>query len=144
MCYSIYLSTDSPQDLAAEVFAHLQFGMPAPDPAHEELLPLFAHPRRWYLSRREYGGCSCHFRHSMDEATFEPPQDWFPEDADDIAASREAYRAFRKIVSDGYGLDLISVWDMETAEVKKLVVPLSSMGEDSFRFFSGYRFDFRP
>ena len=144
MCHSIYLSTDSPQDLGAEPFEHLQFSADLdPEPAHEELLPLLAYPRRWFLNRREYGGCSCHFRHCY-ESTFEPPQNWAPEEEDDVAATREAYRAFRKIVEDGYHLDVIDVFadDTPASQVQRLDVSFRAIDEEAFQFFSGYQFDF--
>ncbi len=142
MCYSIYLSTDCPRDLAAESFVHLRFEKPL----DEELKPALRHPHQWFLTRREYGGCSCHFRHSEYDPRFDPPQDWMPEDEDDVLATREAYRVFRGWVADGYQLDLIDVSDINQHETdfKNLLVPLSSISEESFRFFWGYHFDFRP
>lgn len=110
--YSIYLSTDCPRDLSAESFVHLRFEKAGPLPLDEELKPALGHPHQWFLTRRAYGGCSCHFRHSEYDPRFEPLQDWMPENEDDVLATREAYRVFRRLVADGYQLDLIDVSDL--------------------------------
>jgi hypothetical protein len=144
VCYSIYVSTDCPEDLGAQKFKHLNFNNNlAPEPSHVQLLPLLAYPHRWFLNRAEYGGCSCQFRHSLDPQ-FEPPQDWMPEDEDNVSATKEAYQVFRRIVDGGYRLDLIDVFSGETFrdEIQTLAVSLESVAAESFRFFEGYRFVF--
>lgn len=145
MCYSIYVSTTSPENLDEAVFKHLQFnGGFEPEPNHEPLMPLLGHPRRWYLTRAEYGGCSCHFRHADYDLSFGPPEDWCPEDEDNNLATSEAYHFFRQVLEQGYELDLINAWSNETPmyQVTSLDVFLDSVPEESFRFFENHHFKF--
>ncbi len=146
MCRLIYVSTTSEEDLGAVASEHIRF---EPTTAQDDavVLALLEHPRRWYLTR-EFGGCSCHFRHCMaiDSHTgeriidFEPPQPWLPEEPDDVAATVEAYEVFRRIVEEGYSLDIVDVWaDARPETVESVAVSVTEVPPDNFRFHDDRR-----
>src|SRR6266550_3266194 len=115
MCNVIYLSTTSDEDLSAVSSDRLRFE-PITEDDDPGILALLEYPHKWYLTR-EFGGCSCHFRHDRSisgwtgEAirSFEPPQDWCPEDSDNIEATLAAYEVLMRILASGYRLDLVDV-----------------------------------
>ena len=145
MCYTIYLSTTSGEDLSDLNDGPFFFYRPSEhdDP---DMLALLEHPSRWYLGS-QYGGCSCHFRHvQMDrEPEFVPPEDWCPEDEDDIEATKAVYDVLSRIVSEGHKLDLLSIWEGCSPDaVKAARFSLSEVPRESFRFFEDYRFVVSP
>ncbi len=146
MCHMVYLSTTCEEDLRALVSDCVRFE-PITDRDDPAILALLEYPRRWFLTR-EFGGCSCHFRHSMaiDSRTgdriveFEPPQDWLPEDEDDVAATVAAYDVFSRIVEEGHYLDVVDVWNGARPETIETVgVSLSGVPGDHFRFHEDRR-----
>src|SRR5437773_5314111 len=108
MCYVICLSTTSQEDLSAIPSDRLRFER-IRDEGDPGILRLLDHPAKWFLTR-EFGGCSCHFRHdasvngwTCETATsFEPPQDWCPEDAENVEATKDAFEVFKRILAEGH------------------------------------------
>ena len=141
MCYVIYLSTTSEEALDDLPRDLCRFA-PVTDADDMELVELLAHPQRWYLESR-YGGCSCHFRHLGGESDmcFDPPEEWCPEDDDDVESTAAVYDFLARIVESGHKLDIISAWNgTSPQEIKDLPVSLHAVPRDSFRFFENYRF----
>jgi len=141
VCYSIYLSTTSEEDLSVLPSTLFRF-IPATEDYDVEILSLLDHPARWHLEC-QYGGCSCHFRHLGEgsDLGFAPPADWCPEDDDDIESTKAAYDVIAHILAGGHKLDLVDVWtDAKAAEVTTLDVSLSEVQRDSFRFFENRKF----
>jgi hypothetical protein len=144
MCYLIYLSTTSPEDLSRlpSKLYHFRPIAKEDDPA---IVNLLDNPAQWYLEC-QYGGCSCHFRH-LDggrETDFFPPADWFPEDAEDIEATRAVYDLLARLLAEGHGVDLVDIWNGTPPEVITVLdVSLSEVGRDSFRFFEHRKFHLR-
>ncbi|MFI5387579.1 MAG: hypothetical protein ACHQ50_15835 [Fimbriimonadales bacterium] len=145
MCYSIYISTTTDEDLAALPSTLFRFERDpeAETPAMRDLL---AHPHRWFLTGQG-GGCSCHFRHVMGESDFGfgPPVDWYPEDEDDVESTHAVYEVFARVVNSGHQVDVVDMWsDMMPQYVDPMEVSLSQVPAESFRFFDGKRFILRP
>jgi hypothetical protein len=144
MCYLIYVSTTSSEDLSRLPSKLYRFLPPSEldDPA---IVNLLEHPQRWYLEC-QYGGCSCHFRH-LDGGTamdFFPPADWFPEDADAIEATRAVYDVLTRMLAEGHKADLVDVWAGTPPEaITTLDVSVSEVHRDSFRFFEHRKFNLR-
>lgn len=145
MCYLIYMSTTSPEDLSPSgggLFRLFRVDAANQEPA---LTPL-RHPRRWYLESKQ-GGCSCHFRHWMEVNgdEFGPPVEWFPEDEEDVESTTAFYDVIARLVSEGHDVDLVDVWNGTDAEAVRAVdVSLSDVDRESFRFFESARFAFKP
>lgn len=144
MCYLIYLSTTSQEDLSClpSNLYHFRSITKEDDPA---IINLLGHPVRWYLEC-QYGGCSCHFRHldGRRETDFFPPEDWFPEDADDIEATKAVYDVLARLLAEGYRVDLLDIWaDTPPEAITVLNVSLSAVDRDSFRFFEHRKFNLR-
>lgn len=151
MCYTIFLSTTSDEDLSVLSPELLQFeriggadkclSSVEEDPIEERL----AHANRWLLICR-YGGCSCHYRHlprELRDLGFAPPVDWNPEDDDDIESTAAAYDVFRRLLSEGHKLDVIDAWaDTPADGIADMPVRLCEVPKEAFRFFDGVRFAF--
>jgi hypothetical protein len=169
VCYSIYLSTSSQEDLsllASDQFTFIPIADPvepeeswkrwAADPLFisdtaeasddPEILALLDHPQKWYLESK-YGGCSCHFRHwgfiwkNLSDATFSVPVDWSPEDEVEIESTKAVYDALVDVVKNGYCVDLVDCWSgSEAKDIQTLEVSLTNIPRDQFRFFGGVKF----
>lgn len=141
MCYEIYLSTTSPDDLS-NLPCELYHFMPLTQDDLPVIVNLLDNPVRWFLEC-QYGGCSCHFRHLNDvgEMYFAPPEDWYPEDEDNIVATSAVYDVLVGILTDGHKVDLIDAWSNTSLEaITALDVSLSEVDRDSFRFFENRKF----
>jgi hypothetical protein len=143
MCYMIVVSTDSDKDLTCFNSSLMRFSRQMPKFPR---IAFLQHPYKWCLESRD--GCGCGFRH-LDheniELGFSEPEDWWPEDADDIAATMEAVSAFKTILADGARLDCIAAWTSNDIELEPLngadIIELTAMEAASFRFFEGHRFE---
>lgn len=141
MCHLIYLSTNSDQDLATLPSDLFSFVRPSKAEI-EQMKGLLRHQNVWYLTGA-YGGCSCHFRHLLWESTslgFGDPEDWFPEDEDDIASTHAVYDAISDLVKQGYKVDLVDQWSGDPVETS-LEVSLCEVTRTKFRFWAGHRFE---
>jgi hypothetical protein len=76
---------------------------------------------------------------------FGTPEDWFPEESDDIESTGAVYDVLTRIVASGQKVDLLSIWNGAPPEaVRDLIVSLHTVPRDSFRFFENYRFILNP
>jgi hypothetical protein len=141
MCYVVVLSTTSDEDLSRHDTALLSFTRELPD---ESAVALLAYPHRWYVGSKS--GCSCTFRHLHDtELGFGPPVDWYPEDADEIAATKEFITVVRRLVQGGAKVDCIDAWSGESGTAgfgEPLTVDLAAVADADFRFFENRQFTF--
>ena len=143
MCYVIYLSTTSQEDLS-QLPSKLYHFLPVTEEDDPDIIDLLDYPARWYLEC-QYGGCSCHFRHlGGSYLEFAPPADWFPEDADDIEATKAVYEVLEQMLANRQNVDVVDVWTNAQPEaIKDLDVSLSEVSKDAFRFFENYKFNLR-
>jgi hypothetical protein len=144
MCYLIYLSTTSQEDLS-RLPSKLYYFRPLTEEDDPAIINLLDNPVRWYLEC-QYGGCSCHFRHldGGSETDFFPPADWMPEDADDIEATKAVYDVLARLLAEGHKVDLVDIWENTPPEaITVLDVSLSEVDRDSFRFFEHRKFTLR-
>ncbi len=142
MCFTIYLSTTSGEDLSLLPSKLYQF-IPLTMEYSADIIKRLDYPNPWFLVG-QYGSCSCQFRHliELNDMWFGPPKDWCPEDPEDIEATKAVYQIFAKLVADGHSIDLIGLWSgREQAPLTNMTVSLSEIGEDSFRFFENYKFN---
>ena len=142
MCYSVYISTDSDEDLSlcnSELlrFERLAAGGGVP---YETLLG-FAN--QWYVGSKSH--CSCTFRHLYSvELGFGEPVDWYPEEQDELAATALLYGVLSGLLSAGAHVDLIDVWaGTEVEEVVTLDVSLSAIPAAAFRLFENHKFQLK-
>src|SRR5579862_3037159 len=102
MCYLIHVSTSSTEDFS-QLPTDLYRFEHANQQCDEEPLKLLKHSNKWFLSCR-YGGCSCHYRHLEcvgRDPESGPPEDWFPEDDDDIESTAAVYDVFARVIAEG-------------------------------------------
>lgn len=143
MCYMILVSTDSEKDLTSLSSGLMRFSRDMPAVPR---IAFLQYPHRWCLESRD--GCGCGFRH-LDHVNLElgfcEPMDWWPENADDIAATLESVAAFKSILADGAKLDCIDAWSSNDMDLEPLegtdIIDLTAIPAASFRFFEGHRFE---
>jgi hypothetical protein len=142
MCYTLYLSTSSPEDLTRYNSEWVRFRRP--DVGDSPPTKALENTQQWFIGSMD--GCSCRFRHLADgDLAFEEPQDWMEEDEDSIRATRELYRVIASLVQDGHKVDCLDLWPaMEPVEIKTVAVRLSNVPEKAFRLFENHHFVFEP
>jgi hypothetical protein len=142
MCYELYLSTSSSEELTEHNSELLRFERR--EPSRNEIAGVLLNPQRWFVGSKS--GCSCTFRHlAGGDLGFDEPQDWSPEDQDNVRATAELYRVIASLVGGGNRVDCVDLWPSnESAEFQTLSVSLAKVPEKAFRLFENYRFVFEP
>jgi hypothetical protein len=142
MCYIVVLSTDSPVDLSGENDRLIAFSRELPDRVDVDQL---AYPHRWFVGSAH--GCSCGFRHlhvSSIELGFAEPVDWFPEEPDDVEATRKFAAIVRRLVEQGAHVDCVDAWEHGDSRALSGIVDIDvgQVSDARFRFFENHRFVF--
>ena len=142
MCYMVVLSTDSPVDLSAENDRLIVFSRELPSGVDADQL---AYPNRWFVGSAH--GCSCGFRHlyvSSIELGLAEPVDWFPEEPDDVEATRTFVATVRRLVEQGARVDCVDAWEHGDSRALSGIVDidLAQVSDAQFRFFENHRFVF--
>jgi hypothetical protein len=145
MCYSLLLSTTSDADLERHNTELVRYSPLASGTVGASLLQ-FHH--QWFLGSRS--GCSCGFRHLAAESLglgFATPMDWFPEQAEDLAATLEVIGVIRALVAAGAEVDCVDLWNpgpnREPVACATIEVDLDQVGDPAFRFMEDHRLSFR-
>ena len=145
MCYVTLLSTTSANDLAAHNSKLVTYSRALPGVPEEKYL---RHANKWYLGSKS--GCSCDFRHLYVGSVslgFGEPEEWYPENPEDIEATRQVISLIRKLVSAGAEVECVDAWAHGQDEAEPLAgdqeVNLAEVGDAQFRFFEGHRFAFK-
>ena len=144
MCYMTMLSTDATDDLGLGNSGLVQFTRTLPGLPEEKYLE---HAHKWFIGSRH--GCSCGFRHlyvGSVELGFGEPENWYPEDAEDLEATLQVIAAIRRLVNGGARVDCVDAWAHGQPDAPELAgtvhVNLTTLGDRSFRFFENHRFVF--
>lgn len=139
----LLLSTDSKENLAVHNCELLSFSRALPGLSEE---PLLQHKEKWFVGSKS--GCSCSFRHlyvGSVELGFGEPEEWYPEESEDIQATLKFIGIVRELVSDGASVECIDAWS-HGAELANLAgsieVNLFELSNSQFRFFENHRFVF--
>lgn len=142
MCYELYLSTTSPEDLTRYNSELVHFERA--ENIEDKIAQVLLHPVKWYIGSQS--GCSCAFRHSAKgDAEFREPQDWYPENEENIEATAELYRVIASLMQEEHKVDCVDLWpEVEPVEVKTTVVNLGAVPENAFRLFENHHFVFEP
>ena len=141
MCYSVYLSTDSNEDLTTENTDLLRFEK-LEDLRNKSIQELLVFTNRWHVGSKSE--CSCTFRHlSSVELGFGEPKDWYPEEQDELDATKLFYKVVYHLVSSDFKTDCIDCWEgAKSKDIRQIEVSLKEVTEPAFRFFENYRFEF--
>jgi len=139
MCYSLYLSTDSSQDLSGENSELICFQK---ETIADPFRSMLENERQWYVASRS--GCSCTFRHLFSTGLgFSEPEDWYKEDETEIAATKSFIKIVRRLVEKGQKVDCIDAWYGAVKEdIVEMRVNLKDMADEQFRFFENHHFIF--
>ena len=143
VCYFLHISTDSADDLTVYNSRLLRFekrvGLQS-----KHCIALLAFPNQWHVGSKD--DCSCAFRHldTSDTPWFGEPEDWCPEEPDEIMATGELYRVLAQLLAAGYAVDCLDVWvGTEPNAIQMLDVSLGDVPEASFQLFHNHRFVLR-
>ena len=143
MCYSLYLSTNSPADLRVGNTELLRF-QKAEDYAYKDapIIKLLQFANKWFVGSKSE--CSCTFRHlHAIELGFGAPEPWYPEAQDELDATQQLYDAISTMLSSGHRVECIDTWTgTEPKDIKDLPVSLASVPREAFRLFENHRFVF--
>ena len=141
MCYFILLSTSSDEDLSQYNNELVRFEKNIPDiPEVKDL----KYKNSWYLGSKS--GCSCTFRHLCSiELGFAPPEDWYPEEEEEIEATLQVARIIRRLVNQGELVDCLDIWEGnkdKNMPLKAIEVNLADVPDEAFRFMENHLFTF--
>ncbi|MBN1363133.1 MAG: hypothetical protein JW993_21210 [Sedimentisphaerales bacterium] len=141
MCYELYLSTSSGQDLSQYNSDLIRFERL--DKVSDGYTAFLKHPWNWYVGTST--GCSCALRHfAQDDPEFCEPQDWCREEDDDIRATAELYRVIASLIAGGGRVECLNAWSGALHdEIKSMDVDLSVVSERAFCLFENHHFVFR-
>ena len=137
----VLLSTDSSEDLSVHNDELVTFSRTLPPLAEVEAL---AHPHRWFVGSRH--GCSCGFRHLYVGSVslgFGEPQDWYPEEVEDLEATRRFLSVVKALLAAGACIDCIDAWGHETDSSNlsgTIYVNFAEVSDREYRFFENHRF----
>lgn len=142
MCYELYLSTGSSEDLDKYNSEFVRFERP--EHWDDKIAKVLQYPQKWFVGSKS--GCSCTFRHLLEgDLGFDEPQDWMPEEQDAVKATAQLYRVIASVVQGGDKVDCLDVWSgIEPTQIKTISVRLSLVPEKAFRLFENYHFVFEP
>ncbi len=141
MCYSLYLSTDCDRDMKVLNSNHVQF-IKLETYVENENTHLLNLKNKWFVG--SVTECSCTFRHLYStELGFAEPQDWYPEEADEIEATRQFYKLILYLLEDEFSVECLDVWTgAKPNDISILEVDMDKVSEQEFRFFENYLFRF--
>ncbi len=141
MCYLLLLSTSSQDDLTQYNSELLKFSSKLP--ALPDIGKL-KYKHQWYIGSKS--GCSCTFRHLYSvELGFGEPEDWNPEEPDEVAATLQLIKVIRDLISHGEQIDCIDSWEHQGGQSAcpvERVVDLSQTSDMQFRLFENHHFIF--
>lgn len=141
MCDFIVISTDSPEDLSKLDHDTACFSK---DTGYETPLELLKYPNRYRLFVKAYP-CGCFFRMVDPNFGMIEPQDWSDEDDDELYNTYFAYDTIKRLLSEGYQVDCISIWTSQTEEdsvVDYGTVNLNKISRDEFAFLFQHYFTY--
>ena len=146
MCYGVYISTDSSEDLAKRNSELVRFARVS-DPGANPCTSFLDFPNKWYVGSESE--CSCTFRHVAFESVelgFCEPEDWLPEEPKEIEATNELYSILASILSSGSKVDIMDLWEGQDGtlpgNIKVVDVSLGSVPAKAFRLFESHKFRF--
>jgi hypothetical protein len=144
MCYDVYLSTNSPENLSNHNNELVKFTKVI-QAQNEPVTKHISHSYKWYVGSKS--DCSCTFRHLCSiELGFGEPVDWCEEDDDEINATISLYEVINSLVKSGHQVDCIDIWQGENPEnfknIKTMEVSLRKVPLLSFRLFENHKFIF--
>lgn len=139
MCYSVYLSTDSQEDLSKQSTDLVRFEKVMED---DPVMSLLEYEARWYVGSKS--GCGCTFRHLVSiELGFGEPVDWYQEEDDEINATLSFLTVIRGMIREGHQVDCIDAWSgAGPADIVEKDVDLKNLADEEFRFFENHHFRF--
>lgn len=142
MCYHLFLSTNSDEDLGQYNSDLIGFWREGLD---EQFLQFLHYPHKWFVGSPKV--CSCEFRHigaradSLD--SFSLPHDGLMDSDEQIEATFEFLKVVKKLLADGYQCDCVDKWwEAKPEYIREFEVDLSKLDSARFQFFEDYRFEF--
>jgi hypothetical protein len=142
MCYYLYISTDSSENLSIYNTEFVKFEKLS-DTNNNLCTALLDHTNKWYVDS-EAKRCGCSFRHlyiGAIELGFSKPVDWYKEDAEHIQATNELYSVLLNLLTSGFQVDLIDIWQgAQPEDIVTIEVSFDKISEKAFRLFENHKF----
>jgi len=135
----VLLSTTSGEDLSGRNTELLRFEREI----GEEAAVLLENSNRWRVGSRS--GCGCGFRHlTAPELGFAAPEEWCPEEAEDVVATGEFFSVVEQLVERGERVDCVDVWSGTlVSDIRRMEVGVAGLRPGKFRFFENHHFVFQ-
>lgn len=109
------------------------------------MLGALKYPNVWFASD-EPASCSCIFR-TLEACNldlgFAPPEAWFEEEQESIDATKNIYQVISSLLQQGAKVESITYWVDKKEPFADMQVDLTAVTADQFRFFEGYRFEYK-
>jgi hypothetical protein len=142
MCCAVYISTDSPEDLAARNSDLVRFER-MQDPASDPWASLLDFRNRWYVGSKS--GCSCTSRHLYSvELGIGEPESRYEGEQEEIEAALEIYAALVDLLDSRHQVDLVDPWEGAKPEhVITIDASLDEVSKRAFRMFENHKFRLR-
>jgi len=139
VCYGVYISTDSGEDLAGRSSNLVRFEKVAA-PEADPCISLLEFSSQWSVGSKS--GCGCTFRHLTSiDLGFSEPVEWYEEGQDELDATQELYGVLRSLLEAGYKVDLVDRWEgSEPDDITTMAVSLDRVSVREFRLFEDYKF----
>lgn len=133
MCDFIVISTNSSEDLS-----HLEHDTAcfSKDIRFEQPLELLKYHNQYRLFEKE-SACGCFFRVFDPNLGMIAPQEWLDESNDNLDNTYFAYDHIKRLLSEGYQVDCISIWTGQTPDDEVFdygTVNLDQIDRDTFAF----------
>ncbi len=139
MCYFLYISTNSDQDLAINNNELVNFKKVE---SKDEELPteILSYSNIWYVGSAK--GCSCSFRHLMSpDLGFSESVDWYKEETEEIEATKQLYDILKKELDKGKAIEIVDKWTQtDSRDIKEMEVSFSDISRNQFRFIENYKY----
>ena len=141
MCYAVYISTNSQEDLSrrnSELVRFKKLSEPESDPCTR----LLEFPNRWFVGSKS--DCSCTFRHATSvDLGFTVSVDWYQEEQDELDATGELFAVLQSLLLSGCDVDLVDRWEgAQLDDIISLDVSLAEISKTTFRMFENHRLRF--
>lgn len=141
MCYTVFFSTDSPEDLSIYSTDLMTL---VHEVSNDPLLAHLQFENRWWLTDG-HNCCSCEFRHQeqiewngrVHQHCFEEPQDWMEEDPERVEGTRLLHDVLDRLIRGGFNVDLVDSWEGKESEILPVNVPWNTATRELFRLFEG-------
>lgn len=142
MCQTVFLSTNSPQDLTQLELPVIGF---TKELWKEDFLPLLKYPNQYMIIQKDES-CSCFARNIPSDLGFVGAVDWMNEEESDkdLQSTFLIHDVIKDLVNKGFEVDAISSWTENSLACisKPIIVHINEIPRNHFTFFDNTYFQY--